>query len=252
MCLSLIKLALLVPYTEDITAQNYSYNAFNGNSYDLAPFEGNNVVVLVPPESPSSIDSSTIKQLVKICDNLYLFYATGLGFEPPGGNVDFDQKSNVAFVSETCGGGCGLVGAKGIEIGEAFFEPIISEIRDTLNSSEIDVIAYEFGRNFFIYSSKILVPGPYEPNGQNGGFAEGFANLLGLKALKVAYPEKNRFLNENAYYEKELYRVGMAYIGNQGVTPDSVLFKKGVFVDKNRNKRGLYNPAGFPASGLTR
>ncbi len=246
----LILLLLTLYYSHTVRGQFYDYQAFNGNIYELLSHEGDNVVLFTPEEETALFDSTVINELVGICDDLYSFYRSRLGFDPAGGNPDFNLKTGIAFVPETCGGGCGLIGAKGIEIGHPFYEPILRQVAENNSSSEIDIIAYEFGRNFFTFSSKMLFPGPYGPNDQNGGFAEGFANLMALKALETAYPNANRFLSETAYYTNELYRLGLAYVNNPAATPDSVLAKNGIIVDKNRNKRGLHNPAGFPASGI--
>ena len=139
------------------------------------------------------------------------------------------------------------LGAKGIEIGQAFWEIVFNEVNDSVNTVGLTLIAYEFGRNFFVFSSKILFPASHE---QNGGFAEGFANLNALNAVSTVLNDKSGFLSENLYYKKELYRIALSYLNNQSATPETVLAKNGLLPDKNRNIRALQFPAGFPASGI--
>ncbi len=125
-----------------------SYQAFDGTSYQLVENPGRYVNVLLPAsfdEGPFFTEDH-IEELVDQLDILYATYGDIVQNEPTGNGL-----LNVAFVPETCGSGCGLLGWKGIEIrSESItYESIISE----LNSGRLSrLLLHEIGHNFDVYS----------------------------------------------------------------------------------------------------
>ena len=98
----------------------------DGSSYQLAEHPGHFVSVL-------------------LLDILYAQYVDILQSEPSG-----DELLTVAFVPNTCGTGCGKVGAKGFEVRseKRNYESIIS----ALNNGSMDrVLLHEMAHNFDIY-----------------------------------------------------------------------------------------------------
>ena len=147
-------------------------------------------------------DLETIDKIMKRVDDLYSFYKATLGFEPNGGNSKYSNKVNVYFGKPSCGSGCGLVGSKGIEVSQ--FENIFFNLKYNTNVNGDVIIAYEFGRNFFVGDiNKIMLP--FQPNSdeKNGGFSEAFANIMYIDAFDQILTEKTqRELNETLMNKK--------------------------------------------------
>jgi hypothetical protein len=132
-------------------AATTTYRSFAGNSYTLGEHRGRYVSVLVPrsvDEGPF-FTADHLEELVDRLDELYALYRDILQFEPAGGGL-----LTVAFVPETCGSGCGLLGAKGIEIrSEALnYELIIKE----LDAGRLELLlVHEMVHNFDAYAGHL-------------------------------------------------------------------------------------------------
>jgi len=125
-----------------------SYRAFDGQSYNLQEYRGRYVSVLLPDavdEGPF-FTADHISEMVDRLDELYLLYKEILHLEPQGSGL-----LNIAFVAETCGMGCGLLGAKGIEIRSIplNYELIIRE----LDAGRLEaILVHEMVHNFDAYA----------------------------------------------------------------------------------------------------
>jgi hypothetical protein len=121
-----------------------SYLAFNGRSYELAEHRGHYVSVLVPDsvsEGPV-FRPDHIEELVDRLDLLYIAYREILHTEPSGPGL-----LGVAFVPETCGSGCGLIGHKGIEIRTDSW--LLEGIVEELDAGRLDaLLVHEMAHNF--------------------------------------------------------------------------------------------------------
>jgi hypothetical protein len=91
-----------------------NYTAFNGSNYVMREFVGRNTSVLITPDDLLVFTSEQACELVDQADYLYETFKELMGVEPVGSG-----PLRIAFVT-TCGGGCGYVGAKGIELGPYF------------------------------------------------------------------------------------------------------------------------------------
>jgi hypothetical protein len=125
-----------------------TYRSFAGRSYTLGEHRGRFVSVLVP----ASVDEGPfftadhLEELVDRLDALYALYREILQLEPAGSGL-----LTVAFVPDTCGTGCGLLGAKGIEIRSKplNYELIIKE----LNGGRLEsILVHEMVHNFDAYA----------------------------------------------------------------------------------------------------
>jgi len=232
------------------------YTSFDGRKIDVYLIEGAYSVLNIDKKEITSnqlLDILTLKKILTRTDDLYAFYKDNLGFEPPGGNPIYGNKVNVFFGAPSCGSGCGLVGAKGIEVGG--FSNIFFNLKYDLNVNRDVILGYEFGRNFFTFSNKILFPFTPNTDEKNGGFAEGFANLMYLYAFdKIMTNPSQRELNEtllNIRWGMQQFR---GYVNDDSANPYNSLAKweKSGTLDPNRGIDGWNydtSPA-YPGSSI--
>ena len=86
------------------------YRAFDGNEHTLRQFNGLYTAVLISESDLGRLTPELVRDFVDRYDILYAHFKELTGSDPPG-----EGLLRIAFVP-TCGGGCGRVGAKGIEI----------------------------------------------------------------------------------------------------------------------------------------
>lgn len=84
------------------------YTSFNGNTYQLMEFRGKNVSILLPPTWLNALTLEQRRTLLDRSDLIYDHFGELVGQEP-----------RIAFVTSTCGWGCGYIGAKGVEVLDA-------------------------------------------------------------------------------------------------------------------------------------
>jgi hypothetical protein len=223
----------------------YSYTAFNGTKYSMNVVEKKNIVLLYPSEKV--IESMVaLDSVASIVDRMYEYYKKTMGFEPSGGLSLYLNKCPVAFVNETCGAACGLIGSKGIEVGLLYLDEITNEFIEKSSYSRIGIVSYEFGRNFFSYkiSSKLSFS-----NNQNT-FANGFATFMGIRAAfsSGAIPKSRRFLNETQYWNKELYSQFVSFLVRPNISASDLYINNKIIADGYRIPRGstgIFKDAGL-------
>lgn len=111
-----------------------SYNDFNGNRHYLEELRGKYTRLLLTKEDLNTMSLPQARELLDQQDILYAQLKELTGGEPAG-----DGLLTVAFV-ETCGAGCGNVGAKGVEIDPDFASKSTAET--------YDFVAHEMTHNF--------------------------------------------------------------------------------------------------------
>ena len=121
-----------------------SYQAFDGQSYDLVEHHGHYVTVLLPssPDEGMFFTPDHLEEMLDRLDMLYVLYRELLHVEPAGSG-----SLNIAFVPQTCGMGCGMIGSKGIEIlsDPRNYESIIRE----LDAGRLEtILVHEMAHNF--------------------------------------------------------------------------------------------------------
>lgn len=130
------------------TESTVDYRAISGSTYRLKEHRGLHVNVLVPEtfaDGPFFTDEH-LEELVDQLDILYTLYRDILQVEPAGSGL-----VPVAFVPETCGAGCGLLGNRGFEIrsDKSNYESIIAE----LNAGRLSrLLLHEMAHNFDVYA----------------------------------------------------------------------------------------------------
>lgn len=207
--------------------ENQTYTSFNGVEYTSYRIETFFTVVYIHEELLTTEmvqDRPTIIKLLNRIDEYYNFYLERTGYEPPGGNQDFSLKTNVFFGPTSCGSGCGLLGSKGVEL--SGFENIYYSLKNNLNVQRDVIIPYEFGRNWFNFSNKLLYPGPYNGDfSKNGGFAEGFADTMYLNATRDIIQNNSQIeLNETFVQMKRKFSTFIGYYSNIEANPINSLF----------------------------
>lgn len=230
---------------------NETYQTFDGRKVNVWLIEGEKVILNIDKNEISSeqlADLSTLSKLLERTDKLYNFYLKNMGFEPPGGNVKYSNKCNVFFGNPSCGSGCGRVGAKGIEV--SGFNNIFFNLKYNLNVNRDVIIGYEFGRNFFTFSDKILFPFSPNTDEKNGGFAEAFADLMYLYAFdEVMTDPSQRELNETLLNIPWALKGFRGYINDTTATPYNCFAKweKLGVIDPNRNSATWHGYAAYPS-----
>lgn len=243
----------LSPLTAQINNVNYStsldqYTKFNGTTDSVYLIETQYSVVHISLDEISAgqiSDSINMIKLLNRVDNYYEKYKNILGYEPLGGNPNYSLKANVYFGKfPSCGSGCGLLGSKGIEI--SGFEKIWFNLKHDLNVSRDVIIGYEFGRNFYPSNfNKISLPVVTGTNQKNGGFAEGFANLMYTQILDSLLIHPNqRDLNETFVYKRSFSQVFHAYVNDLDATPyNSLAYWNKIGVQDPSRGHGFNGPS---------
>ena len=131
------------------TSSTANYKAFDGSAYQLVENRGRYVNVLLPSsvENGPFFTADHIEEMVDRLDLLYVLYSELMQSQPAG-----DGLVNIAFVPQTCGMGCGLVGARGFEIlsDPRNYEAIIHE----LDAGRLEkVLLHEMAHNFDTHST---------------------------------------------------------------------------------------------------
>ena len=234
-----------------VTILQGTYRTFDGRSIDTYIIEGAKTVVYIEETSITEdqlADLETIKDIVDNIDFYYDYYTEFFGTEPAGGDPNFSYKSPVAFVPPSCGAACGLVGSKGIEVSPGMFCQIFNERKYQIGTNRIGIVGYEFGRNFFVDGSKMLLPYS-NPEDRNGGFAEGFAGFPAILAHK-AYCETQEpsysMFQETLLYYKRVLDSFRAYTNDLSSSPYKQLAQETYIHDINRNAENFTGVFGFP------
>lgn len=233
-----------------------SYTAFNGSKYEVYLIEGEFTVFLFTKDLLTEKQLNDVETLHKIRDGIdgyYLGFKNIFGIEPVGGNIHYQNKANVFFGSPSCGAACGLLGAKGIEVGGNFLTSIFNETKFNTNTHTMVLVGYEFGRNFFTVGNKVLFPYSESKDERNGGFAEGFGNLGYLESyisfVAPTFSEDRRRYQETSFYHKQLRHLFLAYINDLSKNPYNCMLIENQIRDYNRNKWSIDLPA-YIASGI--
>lgn len=125
------------------------YEDFEGNSHQLFPWLGRNVVLLTKSREH---DRQLMERLVGDIDQAYDYFVRITGRQPPLAK-SLNGKNTVAELESTCGVGCGLVGATGVELTEPFFRKLIEGYEH--DGSFNHLVFWEFSRNFWFHQGQL-------------------------------------------------------------------------------------------------
>jgi hypothetical protein len=165
--------------SEPADGSTVSYTAFDGTSYSLIQYNGTYVAFLVQPAS-LALNRFSVPQLRAFIDHLdvlYTHFSEIMGAEPPGGKL-----IHMAFVN-TCGGGCGYIGVKGIELAPEMLDPAHTEYPD---DSPYVYAIHELTHNFDFYSQYITY-GP-DPAHSWTDFMTNYISFFNREGVSGEYP----------------------------------------------------------------
>jgi PKD repeat protein len=231
-----------------------NYNAFDGRIIPAYSIESKYTVLFIDTSVINRNqlkDTATLVRIVQRVDTLYAFYKNNLGYDPVGGNPNYGYKANVFFGPPSCGAGCGLIGAKGIEVDG--FSGIYYNHKYKQNVNRDVIIGYEFGRNFFNFSDKILFPFRPNTDDKNGGFAEAFAAIMYQYAFdEIMDDPAERQMNETLMNLEWSRTWSRGYINDTSANPYNSFARwdlDGV-LDPNRGRAGHNASAYFSTVGV--
>jgi hypothetical protein len=133
------------------------YQAFDSRVYLLKPWFGRNISILSPPTE--ALDTNVMARIIASLDKAWDFYAEATGQQP----IQYDPttlygRDVIAVVTNTCGAGCSYIGYTGTELLRQYFDILYNGVA---SSDQYDqVLFYEFGRNFWSYSSQLAYHSP--------------------------------------------------------------------------------------------
>src|SRR5207247_594915 len=132
-----------------------TYQAFDGHTETLIPWQGHKIVVLV--EEGVHRRPLVMQKLVGALDAAFTYYANTTG-QLPTADHTLNGRDEIAEVTKTCGAGCGFLGATGIEIQTQYFEDLYNQAAGS--NLFVQVPFYELGRNFWFWSPQLKFHAP--------------------------------------------------------------------------------------------
>ncbi|GAP68706.1 por secretion system C-terminal sorting domain [Bacteroidales bacterium 6E] len=158
-----------------ITPSNFEYTSFYGDKYQMLLYEGELVNLLIPDTLIH--DDTTLTKMVIAMDSVWQYYLD-MTKVSPAPNGPWGSKGFCAFVGVTCGYGCGMIGACGIEVGWSDWKNFYDNVKYFNNYAILKVPYYEFGRNFYNgqIQSKLSVD-PFHWPDANMGYLNAIYNL---------------------------------------------------------------------------
>jgi hypothetical protein len=153
------------------------YTSFQNATLTLQPVQGKNVTFLLPT-TPGAYRPDVVRKIVDGVDKAFDYYAGAAGRTPSPAKT-YRGTTTIAVVEQTCGAGCGYIGATGIELAKPYFDILYREV---LERGEYDqVVFYELGRNFWFYGSQLTYT---TPDGDVA--ATGFAIAMRFLSMRAA------------------------------------------------------------------
>jgi hypothetical protein len=126
-------------------------------------------------------DTTVMRQLLQVFDSTDAYYARLTGRRPAPGRSILG-RTPIVEVPVTCGAGCGLLGAAGIEIQSDYFAALYERVR---THGEFDQIPfYEFGRNYWFWTPQLAYKSPDDTGVIPTGYAV-FMRFLSMEATRV-------------------------------------------------------------------
>lgn len=131
--------------------ERVAYRAFNGKVYELTRFKGKHVDVLLPDPwlRPGALTPEQAQAFTDRNDVMYQHFLDLVGAPPAG-----KGRLPIAVVPETCGGGCALRGAKGVELYD-FPESRPYYWREIAEDAPSGTLIHEMTHNFDLFSSYV-------------------------------------------------------------------------------------------------
>lgn len=199
--------------------QGFEYISFRSETLQRYPYKSRNLVLLADDRH---FDPETINEILTILDHAYLYYLRITGEVPlPSPDNDDSGLLPIAVVQDTCGAGCGRLGAHGIEIQPQYLDELylVYQQSGTLHH----LIFYELGRNF--WSQTLQKKLDYHHEGKDYKVvAEGFALFMQFQAMQATgvTPAPFRGLPFQQYRD-EIRRYLDIYLADPSLTWENTL-----------------------------
>jgi hypothetical protein len=156
---AVFRILLLLSATFSCGAETVLYTSFQGTSYELTPWYGQDVAVLT--QSPN-LDPATMNKILSAFDSAWNVYHNLTGQIPtPYAPTTLNGKDTIAQVPDgaTCGAGCSYLGYTGTELTNTFVNYLYGKVS---NYGQFDQVQfYEFGRNFWFYQRQLGIVDPF-------------------------------------------------------------------------------------------
>jgi hypothetical protein len=194
------------------------HKSFQGAEATLHPWQGKHIVFLT---DRSDLDPKTMATITGTSDRIYEFYATMTGREPEvGADTTIGGRGTIAVIKDTCGSGCGRLGATGIEIIPDQFEELYRVVEESGEFTHL--LPYEFGRNFWFYGSQIEYR--ESENSRSGCVSTGYAVFMRFMSMDATGTKGSPFKG-GAFEDFEQAVVGLVdrYIGDTSLNWSNTL-----------------------------
>jgi hexosaminidase len=163
-----------------VTGHATTYDGIDDPPAQKTAWVGRNVAFLT---DSSTLDPGVMDKITTTFDSVFDYYAEATG-QLPSPYLTYHDRSLVAEVDDSCGAGCGFLGATGVELAGGSFALLYDGVR--VSNQYDQVLFYEFGRNFYFYDGKIryLESGPMAaPAGESGWIGTGYAVLMRFASM---------------------------------------------------------------------
>ncbi len=192
------------------------YTSFRQEQFDLHAWKGEKVVFLT---READLDASAMQRLCDTFDKVYDFFHMATGREPRGlQHTVIDGRTTIAQVDNTCGAGCGYLGAKGIELMTGAWNELYNGVKD--NNQYDQVLFYEFGRNFWFFENKL----EYKGDDRTGSVTTGYAVYMRFVAVEHLGLEGGPFRGRTwAQFRDEVEKMVDRYVADKSLTWENTM-----------------------------
>lgn len=190
------------------------YTSFQGEKLKLHAWVGAKVVFLTDKRD---LDPAVMAKLCGTFSAVYQYYQSATGRDPEPAK-QYEGRSTVAEVTNTCGAGCGYLGFSGIELTSGCFR----ELYDGVAKSNVydQALPYEFGRNFWFYSPQLA----YHQDADAGSVVTGYAVFMRFLALDSAGVKLGPFRDRTGEeFRRELERLVDLYVADPDLRWENTL-----------------------------
>ncbi|HYA00751.1 MAG TPA: hypothetical protein VEK76_10430 [Candidatus Binatia bacterium] len=141
----------------EVTPENglVGYSSFDGHRLALRPWPGERVCLLLRPDRDR--DPAVLARILEALDAAHRYYAETSG-RLPAPDRRFEGRDVIAEVGTTCGAGCSLIGASGMEIMRPYFDVLYQGVEREGAYDQLPF--YELGRNFWFWSDQLAFKAP--------------------------------------------------------------------------------------------
>ena len=169
----------------------------------------------------SDLDPKVMAKLNDTFDKVYASYKDATGREPAQ-HKQHEGRVTIAEVTNTCGAGCGMLGATGIELIPACFGELYDGVA---RHNEYDqALPYEFGRNFWFYRSQLVQAGDKPDDAYASSVITGYAVFMRFMALDAAGVELGSFRGKSGKeFRKRVEELVDLYVADPKQTWENTL-----------------------------